>query len=119
MACKSYNKVWEREFDHIASKRDKLQELNIIQLKLEVKNFYEKKDEKTTTNFEPTDDSNLIDKAYLDENFKKLKGHISYIENDYNEFKLQNNKQSVEQILFQRAVKKTIQILYDRGLFDN
>ena len=29
------------------------------------------------------------------------------------------NKQSVEDILIQRAVKTTIQILYDKGLFDN
>ena len=38
---------------------------------------------------------------------------------DYNEFKLQYNKQSVEEILIQRAVKTTNQILYDKGLFDN
>ena len=50
---------------------------------------------------------------------KKKDGHISYIENDYNEFKLQYNKQSVKQILIQRAVKTTIQILYEKGLVDN
>ena len=49
----------------------------------------------------------------------KIDGHLSELEKDYNEFKLQNNKQSVEDILVQRAVKPTIQILYDRGLFDN
>ena len=38
---------------------------------------------------------------------------------DYNEFKNQYNKHSVEEILVQRAVKTTIQILYDEGLFDN
>ena len=48
-----------------------------------------------------------------------MDGHISYLEEDYNEFKLQYNKQSVEDILIQRAVKTTIQILYDKGLFDN
>ena len=37
---------------------------------------------------------------------------------NYNEFILQYNKQNVEDILIQRAVKTTIQILYDRGLFD-
>ena len=41
------------------------------------------------------------------------------MEKDYNDFKLQNNKQSVEEISNQRAVKKTIQLLYDNGLFDN
>ena len=50
---------------------------------------------------------------------KKKNGHISYIEKGNNEFKKQNNKQSVEEILVQRAVKTTIQILYDKGLFDS
>ena len=49
----------------------------------------------------------------------KIDGHLSKLEKDYNEFKLQYNKQSVEDILIQRAVKTTIQILYDKGLFDN
>ena len=118
MAYIAYNKLWESEFDGIVSKRDKLQDLNINQLKLEVHDTY-KKDEKLTTNFEPTDDSDVINKAYLDEKLKKIDGHISYLEKDYNEFKIQYNKQSVEDILIQRAVKTTIQILYDKGLFDN
>ena len=41
------------------------------------------------------------------------------MEKDFNEFKLQYNKQNVEEILVQRAVKTTIQILYDKGSFDN
>ena len=49
----------------------------------------------------------------------KKNGHLSSLEKDYNEVKLQYNKQSVEEILIQRAVKTTIQILYDKGLFDN
>ena len=49
----------------------------------------------------------------------KIDGHFSKLEKDYNEFKLQYNKQSAEEILVQRAVKTTIQILYDKGLFDN
>ena len=48
----------------------------------------------------------------------KTDGHLSKLEKDYNEFKLQYNKQNVEDILIQRAVKTTIQILYDKGLFD-
>ena len=32
----SYNKLWESKFDGIVSKRDKLQDLMINQLKLEV-----------------------------------------------------------------------------------
>ena len=45
MAYISYNKLWESEFDGIVSKRDKLKDLNINQLKLEVHDTY-KKDEK-------------------------------------------------------------------------
>ena len=118
MAYIYYNKLWESEFDGIVSKRDKLQDLNINNLKLEVLDTY-KKDEKITTNFEPIDNADVVNKGYLDEELKKTNGHIAYLENDFNEFKLQYNKQSVEEILIQRAVKTTIQILYDKGLFDN
>ena len=118
MAYISYNKLWENEFDGIVSKRDKLQDLNVNQLKLEVHDSY-KKDEKITTNFEPIDNSDVINKGYLDSKLLKIDGHLSKLEKDYNEFKSQYNKQNVEDILFQRAVKTTIQILYDRGLFYN
>ena len=50
---------------------------------------------------------------------KKIDGHISYIEKDYSEFKLEYNKQSVEDIFIQRAVKLTIQFFYDKRFFDN
>ena len=49
----------------------------------------------------------------------KMDGHLSKLEKDYNEFKLQYNKQNVDDILIQKAVKTTIKILYDKGLFDN
>ena len=117
MAYISYNKLWEIEFDNIVSKRDKLQDLNINQLKLKVYDTY-KKDEKITTNLEPVDDSDVINKSYLDSKLLKIDGHLSKLEKDYNEFELQYNKQNVEDILIQRAVKTTIQILYDKGLFD-
>ena len=55
----------------------------------------------------------------MDEKILKINGHLSKLEKDFNEFKLQYDKQNVEDILIQRAVKTTIQILYDRGLFDN
>ena len=118
MAYISYNKLWESEFDGIVSKREKLQDANISQLKLEVHDTY-KKDEKITTNFEAVDNSDVINKGYLDKKLEKINGHLSFLEKDFNEFKLQYNKQSVEEILIQRAVKSTIQILYDKGLFDN
>ena len=58
-------KLWESKFDGIVSKRDKLQDLNTNQLKLEVHDSY-KKDEKLTTNFEPNDNEDVINKGYLD-----------------------------------------------------
>ena len=116
MAYISYNKLWE--FDGFVSKRHKLQDLNISQLKLEVHDTY-KKAENITTNFKPVDDSDNINKGYLDEKLLKINGQLSKLEKDYKEFKLHYNKQSVEDILVQRAVKTTIQILYDNGLFDN
>ena len=73
---------------------------------------------KKTTNFKAVNDEDVIYKAYLDEKLKKIDGHNSYIEKDYNVFKLQYNKQNVEVNLIQRAVKTTIQKLYDKGLFD-
>ena len=118
MAYTSYNKLWESEFDGIVSKRDKLQDANINQLKLEVYDTY-KKDEKIRTNFEPVDNEDVINKGYLDEKLIKINGHLSKLEKDYNEFKLDYEKQAVLDILIQRAVKTTIQILYDKGLFDN
>ena len=118
MAYISYNKLWESEFDGIVSKRVKLQDLNINQLKVEVHDTYEK-DEKLTTKFKPTNDEDVINKGYLDEKLLKINGHLSKLEKDYNEFTLQYNKQNVEYILIRRAVKTTIQLLYDRGLFDN
>ena len=118
MAYISYNKLWESEFNGIVTKRDKLQDSNINQLKLEVYDTY-KKDEKLTTNFEPIDNADVINKGYLADKLIKIDGHLSKLEKDFNEFKKQYNKQSVEEILIQRAVKTTIQILYDKGLFDN
>ena len=43
MAYIFYKKAWESDFDIIVSKRDKLQVLNINQLKLEVYDTYKKR----------------------------------------------------------------------------
>ena len=75
----------ESKIDNIVSKRDKLQNLNINQLKLEVHDTYEK-DQKITTNFEPVNDEDVINKAHLDEKVSKIDGHLSFSEKDYNEF---------------------------------
>ena len=65
MAYFRYNKLWESEFDGIVSKRDKLQDLNINQLKLEAHDTF-RKGEKRTTNFEPIRKEVVINRSYLD-----------------------------------------------------
>ena len=119
MAYISYKELCGSEFDNIVSKIDKLQDLNNNQLKLKEDDICKKKDEKLTTNFGPVNDEDVINEAYLDEKLKKIDGQLSLLGNDYNEFKLQNNKQSVEGILLRRAVKTTIRILCDEGMCDN
>ena len=103
MAYISYNSFWESEFDNIVSKKDEIQDSKINQLNLEVYDSY-KKDEKITTIFKPAKDGDVINKIYKDEKLKQIGGyidHIDHIENDNNEFKLQNSKQPVEEILIQ------------------
>ena len=72
-----------------------------------------------TTNFKAVNDEDVKNKAYLKEKLLEIIGHLSSSEKDYNEFKLQYNKQSVKEVLIQRAVKRTTQILCDKALFDN
>ena len=80
--------------------------------KLRVKGNY---NEKITTKFKHSLDDDVINKAYLDEKLPKGECEISYIEKQYNEFKLLSNKQSGERVLIQRAPKTTIQKLNDKG----
>ena len=44
---------------------------------------------------------------------------MSLTEKNYSGLKLQYNKQSVDEILIQRAVKTTTQRYYDKSLFDS
>ena len=71
-----------------------------------------KKDEKITTNFEAVNIKHVIYKDLLDKKLSEIEAHISNSEKDYNDFKKLSNKQSVEEVLVQRGVKKTIQILF-------
>ena len=79
MAYLSFKKLWETEFDNIVSKRDKLQDMNINQVKLQVYDTF-KKDEEITTDFEPNYIEDVTKKAYLDETFFKINGHLSLLE---------------------------------------
>ena len=114
MAYISYKEKWESEFDNFVSRKDKVQVIIINQIKLEVHDSY-KKDEKIRTNFEPVDIDDVINKAYLEEKLLKVDGHISLLEKNYNEFKILGEKQCIEKVLIQKAVKTTIQALYGKG----
>ena len=63
----------------------------------------------------------VITKAYLDTDFSKVEGHISYIEKDHIDFRdvERSKRQCDEGFLVEKAVETTIQILCDRGFFDN
>ena len=71
------------------------------------------------TNFQAVNDADIIKNAYLYEKILKINSHLSLLEEEYNEIKLEYYKQPVEKILIQWVDKKTIQLLYDKGLFDN
>ena len=79
MAFIAYNKIWESEFDNIVSKKDKVWDLKINQLKLEVNDAY-KKTANLSTDFEPSDDTDVINIPFLDKKLSKTEGHISYKE---------------------------------------
>ena len=70
-----------------------------------------------TTSFEPSNDD-VINKAYLETKLYRIEGHLSFIEKDYNEFKLPNDKKS-EEVFNERAVETTRQTLCGKGSIDN
>ena len=51
--------------------------------------------EKIFTKFEPSNQEDVINKSFLDKKLFKIEGHILYIENDHNEYKILSIKQSV------------------------
>ena len=117
MAHIIYYKLWESDFESSGSKEDEVEDMNNNQSKLKVHDSYKEK-EKLTTNFKAANDSDVINKAYLDEKLLKIDGHLTFLEKDCFELKLHYNKQSVEEILIRRAVETAIPTLYDKCLFD-
>ena len=83
MADKFHNKLWECEFDNIVSKKEELQDMNTNQLKLEV--YDTSKNDEKTTDSEPINIEDVINKAYFDEKVTNTNGHLSFSEKDYNE----------------------------------
>ena len=103
MADFSYDRLWRSESDNNVSAKDKTQDINLNRRKLKVNDTYEK-GEKLTAYIEAINDEDAVNKAYLETKLPKIEGQISYIEKDYNEFILHNNKHSVEEILIESAV---------------
>ena len=62
IAYTSYDKSWRSAFYNKASTKDKSQDFNLNQLKFKVNGTY-KKHEKVTTNFEPSQDEDNINKT--------------------------------------------------------
>ena len=107
----------EANFKTTFLQTDRVQDINLSQIKLKVNVTY-KKDETITTKFEPSNIEVVMNKAHLDTELSNIEGHLSIKKKDYNEHKLHDDKQS-EGVFIEKAVKTTIQIFYDKGLFDN
>ena len=63
----------------------------------------------------PFNNEHVINKAYLDEKLLKKKRSVINIRKRLQGFKLQYNKQYVEENSNQRAVDTTIQMFYDKS----
>ena len=75
MADISYNKLCESQFDNILFKKDKLQDMTVNQLKLEVHDTY-KKDENIIMNLKPVIDESVISKTFSEEKISKINCHL-------------------------------------------
>ena len=79
-----------------------------------------KNEKKKQTNFEHSKKTDVANKAYLDKNFSGVFEHQSCKERTFNHFKKHSNeKQPENEDLIEKAVETTLQLLYDKGLFDN
>ena len=116
MAYNYYNKLWESEFDNLVSKRYKVQYSNIIQLKYMIVTKKMKKYQQTLNLLMM---KMLQIEVFQTKKISKTDGNLSLLEKDYNEVKLQYNKQSVERTLIEKAVKTTMPIHYEKKLFDS
>ena len=95
------------------SAEDGVPDININQLELKTNDTF-KKDEKLTTKFEAGIDEDGKNNNESDTKLFKTRGRIPNIEKENNEYKLHSNKQSMEETLIERAVRTTIQNLYDK-----
>ena len=88
-------------------------------MKLKVNDNY-RKNAKIGTNFEPSKNEDVVNKARTGTKLSELNRHISYIEEHEKEDKLHSEKnQSEDEVSIQWAMKTTIQIQHDQGLIDD
>ena len=73
------------------SAKDRVQDINVNQLKLKANDTL-KKEEKKTTNFEPSNDEDIVNKNYLTDKISKIDSHLSYIEKAFNKKILRDNE---------------------------
>ena len=114
MASISYDKLVRSKFYSNIPAKHRVQEINLNHLKLKVNDTYETGRKKNNEN-EPSND--LINEAYPVTKLSKAEDHITYMEKEYTDYKLRDDKQS-EDVLIERAVETTIRVLYDKGFFD-
>ena len=81
MAYMSYEKIWRSEFFKKVSEEDRMQDINLNQIKLKVNDTYDEVEEKRT-NFEPSNVEDVINKASLDTNLSKIEGGSSITEKE-------------------------------------
>ena len=111
--------MWRSEFCIIVSAKDRVQNKIVTPLKFKVNKTY-KKDEKITTNFEPSSPEDARNKDFLSTTLGEVNGHIVYIEKIIlvkRIFQDPINKlirtSKIEQAV---KVKATIELVYDRRM---
>ena len=108
MAYITYDNLWRSDSYKNVSAKNKVQDINLIQVELKVNGSFQK--DGKTANFDTSHDEDDIKKIYMEKKLSKTDGHLSLKEKNHQEFKLKN-KQSVEEILAEKAVKTTLQAL--------
>ena len=94
-----------------------MQDINPNKVKLKV-NHTCIEDEKISTNFEISHDKDVINKAYFNKKISKKEGHKSFIEKDWSDIRMHSKKKQSKDVLTEKAVKSTTQILQDKVLVD-
>ena len=77
MAFISNDELWRSVVYNNVSAKDRFQKSTFNQLKLKLNHIY-KKTEKLTSNFEPDNYEDVVNKCYLGTEISKVKCHISF-----------------------------------------